>query len=87
MLLPCRSHPVLSGGGLASIDAAGLGDICYSPSGISQNSYNESMSITDNGQLLGFRALMGHSTSQLLTNEGMAEHFWGLCISPLKQSY
>ncbi len=65
----------------------GSGDICYSSSGISQNSYNESMSITDNGQLLGFQALMGHSNNQLLTNEGMAEHFWDLFISPLKQNY
>lgn len=67
------------------------GDICYSQSGISQNSYNESMSITENGQLLGFRPLMGGQMfgtqrDQLLTDEGMAEHFWQMFISPLKQN-
>ena len=39
--------------------AGGFGDICYSKSGISENSYNESMGIADNGQLIGFRPLMG----------------------------
>lgn len=71
-------------------NARGMGgDICYSQSGISQNSYNESMSIADNEQLIGFRPLMGGHMSgqrdQLLTNEGMAEHFWAMFISPLKQ--
>jgi hypothetical protein len=71
-------------------NARGMGgDICYSQSGISQNSYNESMSIADNKQLIGFRPLMGGHMSgqrdQLLTNEGMAEHFWAMFISPLKQ--
>lgn len=72
-------------------NARGMGgDICYSQSGISQNSYNESMSIADNGQLIGFRPLMGGLTTggqrdQLLTNEGMAEHFWEMFISPLRQ--
>lgn len=37
----------------------GFGDICYSKSGISEDSYNESMDIADNGQLIGFRPLMG----------------------------
>ena len=66
------------------------GDIFYSQSGISQNSYNESMSIADNEQLLGFRPLMGGHMSgrrdQLLTNEGMAEHFWEMFFAPLRQS-
>ena len=68
----------------------GLGDICYSQDGISQNSCNESMSIADNDQLIGFRPLMGGHMSgqrdQLLTNEGMSEHFWTMFINPLKQS-
>lgn len=69
---------------------AGLGDICYSQSGISQNSCNESMSIADNEQLIGFRPLMGGhmmggQRDRLLTNEGMAEHFWEMFINPLKQ--
>ena len=69
---------------------AGLGDICYSQSGISQNSCNDSMSIADNGQLIGFRSLMGSfpmgsQRDQLLTEEGMAEHFWESFIRPLQQ--
>ena len=68
----------------------GLGDICYSSSGISENSCNESMSVADNGQLIGFRPLMGGfgaggRQDQLLTNEGMAEHLWDLFVSPLQQ--
>lgn len=68
----------------------GLGDICYSSSGISENSCSESMSIADNGQLIGFRPLMGGlrlggGQEQLLTNEGMAEHLWDLFVAPLKQ--
>jgi hypothetical protein len=67
-----------------------LGDICYSSSGISENSCNESMSIADNGQLTGFRSLMGGfgaggRQEQLLTNEGMAEHLWNIFVTPLKQ--
>lgn len=67
------------------------GDICYSQSGISQNSYNESMSIAENGQLIGFRPLMGGhmlgtQRDQLLTDEGMAEHFWEMFLRPFKQN-
>lgn len=67
----------------------GFGDICYSQSGISENSYNESMSIADNGQLIGFRPLMGgfgrtSNNDQLLTNEGMAEHLWEMFLGPIK---
>lgn len=73
-------------------NARGIGgDICYNQSGISQNSYNESMSIAENGQLIGFRPLMGGQMlgtqrDQLLTDEGMAEHFWEMFIRPLKQN-
>lgn len=67
-------------------NARGMGgDICYSQSGISQNSYNESMSISENGQVMGFRPIMGAQRNQLLTNEGMAEHFWEIFFAPLKQ--
>lgn len=70
---------------------SGSGEIYYSANDITPNSYNESMSITDNGQLIGFRPLMGGfgmgvQRDQLLTNEGMAEHFWEMFISPLKQN-
>lgn len=63
----------------------GLGDICYSQSGVTHNSFNESLSIADNGQTLGFRALMGFGYSNardsLLTNEGMAEHLWKMFLT------
>lgn len=67
---------------------AGMGDVCYSNSGISHNSYNESMYIEDDGVMLGFKAMMGSFTGQdrdsLLTDQGMAEHFWAQFIHPLK---
>nr|WP_113868867.1 toll/interleukin-1 receptor domain-containing protein [Brenneria salicis]NMN93046.1 TIR domain-containing protein [Brenneria salicis ATCC 15712 = DSM 30166]RBP58909.1 TIR domain-containing protein [Brenneria salicis ATCC 15712 = DSM 30166]RLM29400.1 molecular chaperone Tir [Brenneria salicis ATCC 15712 = DSM 30166] len=67
----------------------GLGDICYSQSGVTHNSCNESLSIADNGQTLGFRALMGFGYSNardsLLTNEGMAEHLWKMFFDPIQQ--
>lgn len=70
---------------------SGLGDICYSQSGISQNSYNECMTIADNGNILGYRSLMGGymmggKRDQLLTSEGMAEHLWEMFFGPLKQN-
>lgn len=71
---------------------SGSAQIYYSANEITPNSYNESMSIADNGQLMGFRPLMGGfgmggQRDHLLTNEGMAEHFWEMFISPLKQRY
>lgn len=67
----------------------GFGDICYSQSGVTRNSCNESLSVADNGQTLGFRTLMsfGYSNSRdsLLTNEGMAEHLWDMFFSPIQQ--
>lgn len=70
---------------------SGLGDICYSQGGISKNSCNESMTIDNNDQIIGFRPLMGsHMMSEnrdtLLTNEGMAEHFWEMFVYPLQNA-
>lgn len=66
----------------------GLGDICYSQGGITHNSCNESMSVSDDGSMLGFKALMGsmmgQSRDELMTSEGMAEYFWDQFIRPLK---
>lgn len=67
----------------------GSREIYYSANDIAPNSYNESMSVTDNGQLIGFRPLLGGfgvgaQRDQLLTNEGMAEHFCEMFIGPLK---
>ncbi|MDH1610856.1 toll/interleukin-1 receptor domain-containing protein [Klebsiella aerogenes] len=67
----------------------GFGDICYSQSGVTHNSCNESLSVADNGQTLGFRALMGfgygNSRESLLTNEGMAGHLWDMFFNSVKQ--
>lgn len=68
----------------------GMGDICYSQDNVVRNSINESLSLADNGQSLGFRALMGgfnsvNSREQLLTNEGMSEHLWGMFFGVIKQ--
>ncbi len=65
----------------------GLGDICYSQGGISTNSWNESITIEDDGHILGYRSLMGGFGSRkdhLMTAEGMAEHLWDMFIRPLK---
>lgn len=69
----------------------GLGDICYSQSGVTRNSCNESVTIDNNDQIIGFRPLMGNymmsgNRDSLLTNEGMAEHFWEMFIYPLKNA-
>jgi hypothetical protein len=68
----------------------GMGDICYSQDSVVRNSINESLSLADNGQTLGFRALMGgyssgNSREDLLTNEGMSEHLWGMFFGVIKQ--
>lgn len=68
----------------------GMGDICYSQENVVRNSYNESLTLVDNGQTLGFRALMGGFSSGApreggLTNEGMSEHLWGMFFGVIKQ--
>lgn len=68
----------------------GMGDICYSQESAVRNSYNESLTLVDNGQTLGFRALMGGfsggtSREALLTNEGMSEHLWVMFFGVIKQ--
>ncbi|APY61125.1 toll/interleukin-1 receptor domain-containing protein [Salmonella enterica subsp. enterica] len=68
----------------------GMGDICYSQGNVVRNSINESLSLVDNGQSLGFRALMGvfssgHSREELLTNEGMSEHLWEMFFGVIQQ--
>jgi hypothetical protein len=79
----CQCGIWLSGRG------TGFGDICYSQSGITQNSYNESVTVDDDGHMLGYRSLMGgfamgRQRDHLMTAEGMAEHFWEMLIQPLK---
>lgn len=64
------------------------GDVFFGHSGVSRNSYNESMSLSDDGYSLGFKpsgmAFRGGSDNQLLSNDGVAEYFWELLISPLQ---
>ncbi|WP_173580886.1 hypothetical protein [Azonexus fungiphilus] len=65
------------------------GDILFSHSGVSQNSFNESMSIQDDGYSLGFKPLgfahLGRDSQKLLNYEGVAEYFWEMLIQPLQQ--
>lgn len=65
------------------------GDILFSHSGVSQGSFNESMSIQDDGYLLGFKPLgfahLRHDGHTLLNYEGVAEFFWEMLIQPLQQ--
>jgi len=68
----------------------GMGDICYSQGNVVRNSYNESLILADNGQTLGFRAMMGGYSSGnirevLLMNKGMSEHLWGMFLEVIKQ--
>lgn len=65
------------------------GDILFSHSGVSHNSYNESMSIQNDGYSLGFKPLglahFGSDSQKLLNYEGVAEYFWEMLILPLQQ--
>lgn len=65
------------------------GDIAYSRGGLgSGNSYNESLSVADDGQLLGLKPLgmtrYSSDKSDFLTLEGAAEFFWRIFIEPLQ---
>jgi hypothetical protein len=69
-------------------NARGGGDIFFSHSGISRGSYNESMNLTDDGYVLGFKpfGMSFHSRrDELLSSEGVAEYFWEMLIGPLQQ--
>ncbi len=66
-----------------------MGDIAFSYSGLgSGNSFNESMSVADDGYCLGLKPLgMFHYSGQrdvLLTQEGSAEYLWEMLIQPLQ---
>ncbi|MEI7240327.1 toll/interleukin-1 receptor domain-containing protein [Pectobacterium brasiliense] len=70
----------------------GFGDICYSQDDVTHRSCNESLSIADNGQLIGFRPMMGFlgsrsSQDSLLTDEGMAEHLWDMFFNSIQQRF
>jgi len=66
-----------------------MGDIAFSYSGLGNgNSFNESMSVADDGYSLGLKPLgMFQYSGQrdaLLTQEGSAEYLWGMLMQPLR---
>lgn len=69
--------------------ASTLSGILYSHSGLgSGNSYNESLSVEDDGFSLFLRAMgmarMGQGNDKTLTPEGAAEYYWSLFIERLQ---
>jgi hypothetical protein len=66
------------------------GDIAFSNSGLGNGtSFNESISVSDDGHLLGLKpfgmASFSAQRDQPLTLEGAAEYFWAMFIHPLQQ--
>lgn len=65
------------------------GDILFSHSGVSQNSFNESISIQEDGYTLGFKPLgfahFRQDSQTILNHEGVAEYFWEMLVQPLQQ--
>ena len=65
------------------------GNILYSSdSSTAANSYNESLSIEDDGYTLSLKPMMGGmlgaDRDKVVSNEGAAEHLWGILIRPLQ---
>lgn len=70
-------------------DSRHFGEIGYSNSGLGNgNSFNESLSVADDGQMLGLKpmgmARVGATEKSLLTLEGAAEYLWEVFIEPLR---
>lgn len=68
----------------------GPSSIGFSYSGVGQgNSFNENMSVEDNGNMLGLRPMgMGRfhgDENKLLTNEGAAEYYWSMFFEPVQR--
>jgi hypothetical protein len=65
------------------------GDIAFSHGGLTDGSFNESVSIEDDGYVLGFRPLgmasYGQGERKFLNSEGVAEHFWAMFIESLQR--
>ncbi len=71
----------------------GSSSIFYSHSGISNKhslSYNESMSVEDDGNMLGLKPMnmqgQLRNGERLLTNEGAAEYYWSLFLEPVQRT-
>lgn len=65
------------------------GELYFSSSGVTRNSYNESMSVSDDGYTVGFKPMgmaVRHTGNerQLLNAQGVAEYFWAMLIEPLQ---
>lgn len=64
------------------------GDIGFSFGGVTPNSFNETISLADDGYTMGFRplgmAFYGTRSEALLTPEGAAEYLWSIFIRPLQ---
>ncbi|WAR43341.1 toll/interleukin-1 receptor domain-containing protein [Methylomonas rapida] len=76
----------------APFGSSGLSSIIYSYAGLGQgNSFNESMSVKDTGNMLGLEPMgMGISNLQRadkgpLTHQGAAEYYWSMFFEPVKR--
>ena len=61
----------------------------YSNSGdVNRNSYNESLSVEDNGYTLQFKAMgmqfFDNRNNEALSQQGAAEYYWSIFIKPLQ---
>lgn len=70
--------------------SSGPSSIIFSHTGLGhRNSYNESMSVKDNGNMLGLEPMgMGRfsgSDRKPLTNEGAAEYYWSMFFEPVQR--
>lgn len=65
--------------------------IVYSSVAGSDNSFNESLSVDDDGHALQLRpmgmAMMGQVGRELLSQHGAAEYFWSILVGPLQQRH
>lgn len=73
-----------------SFGSRGTSSISYSSSGLGQgNSFNESMSVKDNGNLLVLEPMgmsLQHRTEKKpLTNQGAAEYYWAMFFEPIQR--
>lgn len=70
------------------IERGRSGEIHYSHEGITRRSYNESMSVVDDGYILGFHAMgmarYGERRDEILTAHGAAEYFWEMLTGSLR---
>jgi len=72
-----------------AMDSFSTGQVLYSSSlPISDNSWNESLNVDDDGYVLGLKTMglhqIGYDSETLLSKEGGAELFWSILLSPLQ---